>query len=41
MRAEVDTLVKVRFIREVAYPEWLANPILIKKSNGKYMMLQT
>lgn len=25
-------------IREVAYPEWLANPVLVKKSNRKWRM---
>ena len=27
-----------RFIREVMYPQWLANPVLVKKANGKYRM---
>ena len=26
------------FIREVYYPEWLANVILVKKANGKWRM---
>ena len=25
-------------IREVAYPEWLANKVMVKKSNGKWRM---
>jgi len=29
---------KARFIREVDYPEWLANVVLVKKSNGKWRM---
>ena len=28
----------VGFIREVHYPEWLANVILVKKVNGKWRM---
>jgi hypothetical protein len=27
-----------RFIREVYHPEWLANPVLVKKKNGKWRM---
>ena len=26
------------FIREVYYPEWLANVVLMKKANGKWRM---
>ena len=26
------------FIREVYYPEWLANVVLVKKENGKWRM---
>ena len=26
------------FIKEVYYPEWLANVIMVKKSNGKWRM---
>jgi hypothetical protein len=29
---------KARFIREVHYPDWLANIVLVKKSNGKWRM---
>jgi ribonuclease HI len=29
---------KAGFIREVDYPEWLANVVLVKKSNGKWRM---
>jgi hypothetical protein len=25
-------------IREINHPEWLANPVLVKKSNGKWRM---
>jgi hypothetical protein len=33
---EVEKLLKARFIREVYYPDWLANVVLVKKSNGKW-----
>jgi len=32
---EVDRLLRVGFIREIFYSEWLANPVLVKKK-GKY-----
>ena len=35
---EVDRLPKAGFIRETLYPEWLANPILIKKKNEKWIV---
>jgi len=35
---EVEKLLKAEFIREVDYPEWLANVVLVKKSNGKWRM---
>ncbi|CAA7039555.1 unnamed protein product [Microthlaspi erraticum] len=33
---EVDRLLKVGSIREVKYPDWLANPVVVKKKNGKW-----
>ena len=33
---EVDKLLFADFIREVYYPEWLANVVMLKKSNGKW-----
>uniref|UniRef100_A0A2N9F216 Uncharacterized protein n=1 Tax=Fagus sylvatica TaxID=28930 RepID=A0A2N9F216_FAGSY len=36
--AEVDKLLTAGFIREVYYPEWLANVVMVKKSNGKWRM---
>ena len=33
---EVGKLLKVGAIREVEYPEWLANVVLVKKANGKW-----
>ena len=33
---EVQKLRKARFIQEIRYPDWLANVVLVKKSNGKW-----
>ena len=33
---EVNKLLSAGFIREVYYPEWLANVVLEKKANGKW-----
>ncbi|XP_024006459.1 uncharacterized protein LOC112082972 [Eutrema salsugineum] len=33
---EVDRLLKAGSISEVKYPDWLANPVVIKKKNGKW-----
>ncbi|KAL2492255.1 Uncharacterized protein Adt_27883 [Abeliophyllum distichum] len=33
---EVDKLLKCGFIRESLYPKWVANPVLVKKSNGTW-----
>ena len=35
---QVQKLEKAGFIREVMYLQWLANPVLVKKANGKYRM---
>ena len=35
---EVEKLLKAQFIQKVYYPEWLANVVLVKKSNGKWRM---
>ena len=35
---EVNKLLAANFIREVYYPEWLANVVMIKKANGKWRM---
>lgn len=31
-------ILKGQFVREVHYPEWLANVVLVKKANGKWRM---
>ena len=33
---EVEKLLAAKYIREVRYPEWLANVVMIKKSNEKW-----
>jgi hypothetical protein len=35
---EVKMLCKAKFIKEVQYTTWLANVVLVKKSNGKWRM---
>ncbi|GAV91301.1 hypothetical protein CFOL_v3_34697, partial [Cephalotus follicularis] len=35
---EVSKLLQAGFIREVHYSDWLANPVLVKKANGKWRM---
>ena len=35
---EVNKLLAANFIREVYYPEWLANVVMVKKANGKWRM---
>jgi hypothetical protein len=34
-RNEVKRLLSASVIREVTYPEWLANTDMVKKANGK------
>ena len=34
----VNKLLAANFIREVHYPEWLANVVMVKKANGKWRM---
>ena len=33
---ETAKLSMTRFIREVHHPEWLANPVLVRKKSGKW-----
>ena len=35
---EVSKLLQAEAIREVEYPEWLANVVLVKKANGKWRL---
>jgi len=38
MREETEKLLKAGHIREIQYPEWLANVVLVKKTSGKWKM---
>nr|AAV32140.1 putative polyprotein [Oryza sativa Japonica Group] len=38
IREELDKLLKAGFIREVLHPEWLANPVMVRKANGRWRM---
>ena len=35
IRIEIDKLLEVGFIREVDYPDWLANVVVVPKKEGK------
>ena len=36
IQADVDNLLKAGFIREIKYPEWLANVVVVLKKGGKW-----
>ena len=36
LKEEVDKLLSCDFIKESFHPSWLANPVLVKKPNGKW-----
>src|SRR6266542_3040245 len=38
IRDELTKLMAAHFIKEVYHPDWLANPVLVKKKNGKWCM---
>ena len=38
IQSEIDKLLKAGFIREVNHPQWLANPVMVRKNNGKWRM---
>jgi hypothetical protein len=38
IRVEVNRLLAASFIKEVYHPEWLANPVLVRKKNNKWRM---
>ena len=38
VKDEVQKLIAAKFIREVYYPDWLANVVMVKKANGKWRM---
>jgi hypothetical protein len=35
-KADVQCLLDAGFIREVRYPQWLANVMMVHKRNGKW-----
>jgi hypothetical protein len=35
-KAEVQRLLDASFIREVIYPQWLANVVMVRQKNGKW-----
>ena len=35
IKTKVDNLLRAGFIREVKYPEWLANVVVVPKKGGK------
>ena len=36
LKEEVDKFMQNGFIRESVYPNWVSNPVLVKKANGKW-----
>ena len=38
IEAEVQKLLEIGFIREEKYPTWLANVVLVRKTNGEWRM---
>ena len=38
IKDEIQKLIVAKFIREVYYPDWLANVVIVKKANGKWRM---
>ena len=38
IRVEVTRLLAAGFIKEVYHPEWLANPVLVRKKNNEWRM---
>ncbi|PKA63329.1 RNA-directed DNA polymerase like [Apostasia shenzhenica] len=38
IREEVEKLLTAGFIREITYPSWLANVVVVKKNSGKWRM---
>lgn len=36
LKEKVDKLIKINFIRVGNYSDWISNPVLVKKPNGKW-----
>ncbi|PKA50133.1 hypothetical protein AXF42_Ash020373 [Apostasia shenzhenica] len=41
IREEVEKLLAAGFIREITYPSWLANVVVVKKNSEKWRMCWT
>ena len=37
LKREVEKLLEIGFISESFYPNWLVNPVLVRKPNGKWI----
>jgi hypothetical protein len=40
-KAKIHRLLDASFIREVTYPQWHANVVMVKKKNGKWRSAST
>ena len=38
IRVEIKRLLAAGFVKEVYHPDWLANPVLVKKKNKEWRM---
>ena len=38
LNEEIHKLIDIRSVREVQYPDWLANVVVVKKKNGKWLI---
>ena len=38
IKEEIQKLITAQFIKEVYYPDWLANVVMVKRANGKWRM---
>lgn len=38
IKAEVEKFLEEKFIKEIKYPDWLTNVVVVKKSNNKWRM---
>jgi hypothetical protein len=36
MGEELSSLLAIGFVKEVQHPDWIANPVLVPKKNGKW-----
>ncbi|XP_022897827.1 uncharacterized protein LOC111411539 [Olea europaea var. sylvestris] len=40
LKEEINKLIRSGFIRESIYPKWISNPVLVKKSSGKWKVCE-